>query len=98
MAVLDKHGVEAAGLSLLTRRQARENIVKAGEDPQKKSDDRLLKLVGELSTGLQDEVYSDEGKAVIERTRVVLDLPALALKMKDCRKSNHGFHYRVSKV
>ena len=79
MAILDKHGVEAAGLSILTRRQARENIVRAGEDPQKKSDNRLLKLVGELSTGLQDEVYSAEGKAVTEKTRVVLDLPALSL-------------------
>ena len=82
MAILDKHGVEAAGLSILTRRQAKENIVRAGVDPEKKADERLLKLVEELSAGLRDEVYTVEGKAVIEKTRVVLDLPALALKMK----------------
>ena len=64
MAILDKHGVEAAGLSILTRRQARENIVRAGVDPEKKADERLGKLVEELSAGLRDEVYSVEGKAV----------------------------------
>ena len=82
MAVLDKHEVEAAGLSILTRRQAKENIVRAGVEPDKKSDERLIKLVTELSKGLSDDVYSKEGKDIIEKTRVILDLPSLALKMK----------------
>ena len=57
-----------------TRRQAGENIVRAEEDTQKKSNKGLLGLVKELSAGLSDNVYSSEGKAVIEETRVVLDL------------------------
>ena len=42
-------------------------IVRAGVDPEKKSDERLVKLVEELSAGLQEDVYSVEGKAVIEQ-------------------------------
>lgn len=93
MPILDKHGVEAAGLGLFTRRQAGENIVRAREDivraredtesTEKKIDKRLLNLVKELSAGLSEKVYSSEGKAVIEETRVVLDLPDLALKLKE---------------
>ena len=82
MPILNKHAIETAGLSILTRKQAAKNIVRAGEDPENKSDERLIKLVKELSAGLSKEVYSQDGKAVIERTRVVLDLPALALKLK----------------
>ena len=48
MHILDRNGVEAAGLGLLTRRQAGENIVMAGEGTEKKSDGRLLTLVNEL--------------------------------------------------
>ncbi len=35
------------------------------------------------SAGLSEKVYSSKGKAVIEVTRVVLDLPALALNLKE---------------
>ena len=83
MPILDKNGVAAAGLGFLTRRQAEENVVMAGEDTEKKSDERLLTLVNELSAGLSEKVYNTEGKTVIEETRVVLDLPALALKPKE---------------
>lgn len=65
-----------------TRRQAGENIVRAREDTEKKSDKRLLELVKELPAGLGENIYSSEGKAVIEEARVVLDLHPLALKLK----------------
>ena len=44
--------------------------------------EECYKLVGELITDFEDEVYSVDGKAVIENTRVVLDLPTLAQKIK----------------
>ena len=51
-------------------------------DVVEKTDEKLKKLVEELSTKLETEVYSAEEKVLIERTRVVLDLPALAMKLK----------------
>ena len=55
----------------------------AGKDPEKTSNERLMKLVKELSTDLNNKVYSAEGKSVIEETRAVLDLTSLALKLKE---------------
>ena len=36
-----------------------------------------------MAVGLSDEVFSAEGKKVIEATRVILDLPILAVKLKE---------------
>lgn len=83
MHIFDRNGVEAAGLGLLKRRLPGKNIVMAGEDTEKKSEGTLLTLVNELSAGTSEKVYSSEGKAVIEATRVVLDIPTLALKLKE---------------
>ena len=83
MYILDEQGVQAAGLGILTRRQKGENIVMAKENTEKKCDEKLLKVVKGLSAGLSNDVYSPEGKAVIEETRVILDLPTLALKLKE---------------
>ena len=81
--ILSKHPVRAAGLSVTTRKQAQDNIVLAGIDPEKTNIERLMKLVKELSTNLNNKVYSAEGKSVIEQTRAVHDLTSLALKLKE---------------
>ena len=83
LTILSKHPVRAAGLSVTTRKKANDNIVLAGKDPEKTSTERLMKLVKELSTDLNNKVYSAEGKSVIEETRAVLDLTSLALKLKE---------------
>ena len=83
LKILGQHPVRAAGLGVTTRKQAEENIVLAGKDPEKTSNERLLKFVKELATDLSTKVYSAEGKSVIEETRIILDLPALALKLKE---------------
>ena len=83
LKIVGNHPVRAAGLAVTTRRQTEEITVLAGKDPEKTSNERLLKLVKELSTDLNNQVYSAEGKSVIEQTRVVLDLPSLALKLKE---------------
>ena len=88
MEIIDQHGVRAAGLSVLTRRQKGENSVNAKVDAMKSSDDKLLVVVKELSAGLNDKVFSPEGKKVIESTRVVLDLPALSVKLKETGASS----------
>ena len=44
-------------------------------------------VVNKLAVGLSDEVFSVEGKKVIEATRVILDLPTLAVKIKETRAS-----------
>ena len=75
--------MRAAGLQVRTRRQEAERLVKAGENTQDKIDKRLLSVVSELVKGLSENVYSNEGKKVIENTRTILDLPALALKLKE---------------
>ena len=41
-----------------------------------------LSLAKELYRGLKHEVYDDESVEVIKMTKVILDLPSLAIKLK----------------
>ena len=77
-----QHGIQAAGLQVRTRGQAQEVLAREGEDTVKVTDEKLLKVVKELATGLARDVYSPEGKAKVELTRTILDLPRLAKKLK----------------
>ena len=55
LPILDKHGIQAAGLNILTRSQAGENFVNARENINciiEKTDKRLQSLVEELASGL----------------------------------------------
>ena len=49
----------------------------------RKNDKRPQSLVEELASGLNKNVYSEEGVAVIELTRTILDLPAFAIRSKE---------------
>ena len=73
LPIQNKHGVRAGGLQATTRRQAQERLVKAGENTEKKCEDKLLSVVKDLAVGLAKKVYSPEGIGVIEDTRVVLE-------------------------
>ena len=88
LTVINKHGIRAGGLQVATRKEANDRQVRAGEDTVKESDKKLLNVVRELGVGLSKEVYTPEMKTVIEETRAVLDLPALALKLKEPEASH----------
>ena len=82
LKISSQHGIQAAGLQVRTRGQTGEVVARKGEDILKVTDEKLLKVVRELATGLTAEVYSSEGKAAVELTRTILDLPDLARKVK----------------
>ena len=88
VTVVNKHGMRAAGLQVATRKEKNDRLVRAGEDTVKQSDLKLLKVVRELASGLSKEVYSEDVKTVIEETRTVLDLTALALQLKEPEASH----------
>ena len=74
--------VRAAGLQVVTRNQAAERSISAEDNSEERTDKKLLSVVKNLSIGLKQRVYSPDGIATIEQTRVILDLPALASKIK----------------
>ena len=80
LSILESQGIEAAGLGVVTRINVK--FVDIVKDTLERSDCKLYELVNEWQKGLSETVYSHDGKAVIEETRVVLDLPTLALKLK----------------
>ena len=88
MKISSQHGIQAAGLQVRTRGQTGEVLARKGEDILKVTDEKLLKVVRELATGLSAEVYSSEGKAAVELTRTMLDLPHLARKVKTSGSSS----------
>jgi hypothetical protein len=81
--VEDKFGVPAAGLQVLTRRTYRDILINNKENVQEKSDKKLIELAQEISRKLTDEVFSEEGKAVIGHTRTILDFARLAIKVRN---------------
>ena len=76
------YGVRAAGLQAVTRQQTAEKYVRMGQNVEEDTDRKALSAVRELADGLGKSVYSSDGKAVIELTRVILDLPSMACKIK----------------
>ena len=80
--IISGHGIQAAGLLGETRRQTRQNQILKDINAEKKSDEQLLSLSKELYRGLKDEVYDEESVEVIKMTKVILDFPSLAIKIK----------------
>ena len=70
--------------------------MRSEEKAEEKADEKLLSAVKKLSSDLRSDVYSPEGRAVIAKTRTVLDLPALAKRSRS--KCYKGVSNRVSKV
>ena len=81
LKIENKSPLRAAGLQVVTRSMHAEKIISMSADIVAKTDEKLKQLVEELSKRLETEVYSVEEKDLIERTRIVLDLPSLALKL-----------------
>ena len=56
--------------------------MKKEENVEEKTDKKLLKLTKDISKRLNENVFSKEGEYIINQTRVILDLPKLAMKVK----------------
>ena len=82
LSVVEKIPSSAAALSVLTRRMRQEQIVRMGQDTIASTDKKLKDLIDNLSEKLGEDVYTDDEKEIIEKTRIVLDLPALADLLK----------------
>ena len=81
--IANQHGIRAAGLSVRTRQAREEELVAADVNATEKSDKELSGLVKELYRGLSTEVYDPKSCKIIEHTRYILDLPALACRLKE---------------
>ena len=87
LPVLDKFGTPAAGLQVLTRRSYQDMLQNKKEVVIVKTDKMLLQVIKDISKRLSEEVFSDEGEKVIGKTRTILDLPTLAVKIKTEKSS-----------
>ena len=83
--VIDSYGVPAAGLQVITRRSNKDIFLKKGENVEEKTDKKLLELTKDISKRLNENVFSKEGEYIINQTRVILNLPKLAMKVKSER-------------
>ena len=82
LSVVEKGPSRAAALSVLTRRMRQEQIVRMDQDTIASTDKKLKDLIENLSEKLCEDVYTDDEREIIEKTRIVLDLPALADLLK----------------
>ena len=82
LAVTDMYGVPAAGLQVITRRTNKDILMNEKEDVENKTDQKLLELTKDISERLTQDVFSKEGRDIIENTRTLLDLPNLAIKIR----------------
>ena len=87
LAVSDQFGVPSAGLQVLTRRSYQDMLLNKRENVVEKTDKMLKELIRDISKGLDEDVFSEEGADVIGRTRTILDLPGLAIKIKKEKSS-----------
>ena len=87
LAVTDMYGVPAAGLQVITRRTYKDILINEKEDVEDKTDQKLLELTKEISERLTQDVFSKEGRDIIENTRTLLDLPNLAVKIRSQESS-----------
>ena len=82
LTVTDKFGVPAAGLQVITRRSNRDMLINSKENVEDVTNKKLIELTKDISKRLNEDVFNEEGEEIIGYTRTVLDLPALAIKMR----------------
>ena len=80
--VTGRYGVPAAGLQVITRRTYQDILANDKEDVEDKTDKKLLELTKDISDRLTQDVFTEEGREIIEKTRIILDLPSLAVKIR----------------
>ena len=57
-------------------------LLKNKENVEEKTDKMLLEFIKDLSKRLNENVFIKGGEYIINQTRVILDLPILAMKSK----------------
>ena len=82
LRVVERFGVPAAGLQVITRRNYKDMLANKKENVEETTEKKLKELTDDISERLSKEVFRDEGKEVIEHTRTLLDLPSLAVKIR----------------
>ena len=82
LRVVERFGVPAAGLQVITRRAYQDMLANKKENVEDITEKKLKELTDDITEKLSKEVFSDEGKEVIEHTRTLLDLPSLAVKVR----------------
>ena len=65
----DRFGVPAAGLQVVTMRTYKDILANNTEDVEEKTNTKLLDLTKDISNRLSNDVFSMEGKDMIEKTR-----------------------------
>ena len=87
LSVTDTYGVPAAGLQVITRRTYKDIVANNKEDVEVKTNTKLIELTKDISGRLTEDVFSQEGRDMIENSRTLLDLPGLAVKIKSQESS-----------
>ena len=92
VVIVNQAPVAAAGLERGTRNMVRDTEILGNDHTEKHVEDKLKMLLTTLYVGLKNEVFDDDAKNAISYTRTVLDLPALAIKLK----SEDGGYIKVA--
>ena len=76
--VISENEIRGAGLQTQTRTMR----VKSKPSGQSTSDKQILDLLKEIHDGLKSEVYDMESVRIIKATKIIVDLPAIAIKLQ----------------
>ena len=83
VVVVNRAPVVAGGLERRIRIMERENETLENDPIEKHVDDKLQELVTTLYEGLTEEVFDEDTVTAVFYTETILDLPSIALKLKD---------------
>ena len=83
VVIVNQASVAAGGLERGTRDMVRDTEILENDHTGKHVEDKLKKLLTTLYVGSKNEVFDDDAENAISCTRTVLDLPALAIKLKN---------------
>ena len=76
--VISENEIRGAGLQTQTRTMR----IKSKPSGQSTSDKQILDLLKEIHDGLKSEVYDMESVRIIRATKIIVDLPAIAIKLQ----------------
>ena len=76
--VISENEIRGAGLQTQTRTMR----IKSKPSGQSTSDKQILNLLKEIHDGLKSEVYDMESVRIIKATKIIVDLPAIAIKLQ----------------
>ena len=92
--IVNKATITAAGLERCTRRMERENesFMNDSTETEKHVDEKLQMLVTTLFSRQQTEVFDANTSRVISLTKIILDVPSIAIQLN----SDGGGYMKVA--